>query len=1264
MKKTFITVLLFLSIGCFAQGEANIWYFGFYAGLDFNSGSPVALTDSQLQTNEGCATISNSAGKLLFYTDGVKIWDKNHNLMPNGTGLLGHPSSTQSAVVVPKPNSNTIYYVFATLNAANGGITYSEVDMSLNGGLGDVTNNKNIPLVTPACEKITAIKKINSDYWVMVHGFGDNNFYAYTVSGSGVNPTPVVSSAGATITSNFNTIGYLKFSPDGTKIVAANLESNIELFDFDIVSGLVSNSRVLLTNYGNYGVEFSPSGNVLYVTSNIHLYQYDLTATNIFSTRTLIYDANNELGALQLGPDGKIYLAKFYSNYLHAIAKPEILGVGCDFTFNAVSLGPFGLSEIGLPQFIQSYFNTSFKVQNLCLGSTTMFSLNTSSPPTSIAWDFGDGTTSSDENPSHLYTSPGTYTVSVTATGATGTGTKTRDVVISPIPTATPPQNVLVCDDNNDGFYNFDLTTHNTAILNGQDPNLYTIKYYANTTDYSNNIAIGAPKSYKNPVAYQQETIIAEVSTTENGNCKSATSFNIDVFDAPKLNTAITKLKVCDNTSVGTDADGRVVFDLTQRATEILNAQSAMQFTLSYYKDGALTQSITNPTMYQNTNTTETIFVKKENKDNVNCFVMSSFQIEVLALPSITKIVDLKQCDDDIDGFSVFNLEEAIKKITPNASLETITFFRTAVEAQNNTNPILNTTSYTNQIVSSDQVYVRVLNNNNCSSIAQLNLIVSTTQIPLNFTRTFTQCDDTITGTNSDGIASFDFSSVTNDVQAIFPPGQVLDITYYNNLADALSEKNTIIDITNYRNIGYPNSQNIYVRVDSRLNNDCLGLGSYISLNVEAIPIIKPITETHCDDDQDGLYAFDTSLIRTKLLTGLTNVTLAYFDQNNNALSSPLPNPFVTASQTLKVVATNNTITACSYTSTVKFVVDVLPRAFPVATSLTTVCDDELDPSKQDGKFAFNTSSFETTILGGQTGMIVKYFDENNNSLPSPLPNPFVTATQNVIVEVSNPINTTCAATVTLPFVVNPIPKIILTGDELVCSNLPSFTKVLDAGLLDGSPTSNYSYLWSLNGIEIKGETSYTLTVNTEGLFAVKVTNAQGCSRTRTFTVKASDKANITGVEIVDLAESNSISINLTGAGNYVYSLDDEYGHYQKEALFNNVPAGIHTVFVKDLNGCGIVPKEVAIIGIPVFFTPNNDGYNDYWNIKGANTDFNSKTRIYIFDRYGKLINQISPLEQGWDGTFNGQQLPSTDYWYSIQLEDGRILKGHFTLKR
>jgi gliding motility-associated-like protein len=405
------------------------------------------------------------------------------------------------------------------------------------------------------------------------------------------------------------------------------------------------------------------------------------------------------------------------------------------------------------------------------------------------------------------------------------------------------------------------------------------------------------------------------------------------------------------------------------------------------------------------------------------------------------------------------------------------------------------------------------------------------------------------------------------------------------------------------------------------------------------------------------------------LLNGQTNVTVTYFDSNNNPLPSPFPASFTTTSQTIKAVVTNNTTQKCFDETTIQFIVDDLPEAFAVPTTLTTTCDDESDPLVQDGKIAFDTTTFQSTILGTQTGIAVKYFDGSGNPLSSPLPNPFVTGTQNVKVVVENPINTTCTASIDIPFIVEPLPNINLNtnGDEnkLVCQNDPTFFVQLDAGIQDGSPTNNYSYIWSKDGVGIPGKTAYTLDVNAEGIYTVQVSNISGCSRIRTIKVTASDVAYIENIAIVDMTDINTITINVTGTGDYEYSLDEPSGFFQDSNFFNNVPAGIHDIYINDKNGCGPVTRAtIAVVGLPKFFTPNNDGYNDYWNVKGVNVTFNANSIIHIFDRYGKLLKQIAPTSEGWDGTLNGNPMPGDDYWYTIRLEDGREAKGHFSLKR
>lgn len=1327
MKIKLLLICCFFTVICLAQKEASVWYFGQNAGIKFNSdGSVTALSDGKLSTNEGCATIANSSGNLLFYTDGRTVWDKNHVVMPNGnyyggTGLLGDPSSTSSAIIVPKPGNPNIYYIF-TLdephqeNAAvypnafsgayketisgktpddddglNNGLNYSIVDLSKignNGSVGDIISRNN-QLVTydtnPAgeeikykcSEKLTAVRDASGiGYWVITQF--TNNFYSFKVTSSGVVSTPVKSVVLPSVPTfgyRRNAIGYLKSSPNGKKLAAAydqidsenapfnNYKGSVYTFDFDNLSGTVNNPKLVLTNVNAYGVEFSTDSNVLYASYNSFetsqsLAQFDLLSNDIPNSKIFLFNSPYGIGALQLAPNKKIYYSSYFPNSLGVINNPDVVGPGCDFNPEGQKLEVNTSHSLGLPPFITSFFDAFFEVKNLCFGDTTEFVLNSSQTITSAIWDFGDGNNSTDINPTHSYLNDGTYTVSVTASGPDGMSSNAREIVISKIPIATKPADILFCDDNNDGKYAFDLTTQNAAILNGQDPNLYSINYSVN------NAVITAPTSYTNATPYQKEVITADVYNKINPTCKSSITFEINVFDTPKPNLPVNipDLVSCDNTTVGSDTDGRVLFDLTQKETSILNGQSPTQFLISYYKDAAFTQDVLLPTNYANTAATETIFIKVVNKDNSSCIGATSFQLKVFGLPVIVNTVNLKQCDDDVDGFSSFNLEEAITKITSNSAAETITFYKTLTDAQNNTNAILNSTAYRNQTVTTDKVYVRVENSNKCSRIAQLNLTVSTTQIPSTYSKLFIQCDNAISGTNKDGISSFDFSAVTTEIKGIFPVGQLLDITYYQTIEDALSEKNAISDISNYRNTESPNMQKIFIRVDSSLNNDCLGLGGYITLKVEPVPVVENLKKVHCDDDQDGLYAFDTSNIEQELLNGLTNVTVSYLDQNNNALSSPLPNPFITNSQIVKVVLTNNTATACSFNATITFVVDDLPEVFAIDPLLTIVCDDESDPVMQDGKYPFDTSAFESTLLGGQTGMIVKYYDVNNNVLASPLPNPFLTHSQNVKVEVVNPNNANCSASTTIAFIVNPVPTINLKGEELVCSNLPTFTKQIDAGLLDLSLLNNYNYAWFFNGTLIPAETNYSLTVNKEGIFTVEVSDKQNlCSRIRTIKVAASDIAsNI--ITVVD--ETNTISVSVTGNGDYVYALDDQNGSYQTENSFENVRAGIHTVYIKDENGCGTVFKEVAVFGIPNFFTPNQDSFNDYWNIQGVNESSNAKTTIQIFDRYGKLLKQISPMSEGWDGTYLGAPMPADDYWYVIKLEDNRIFKGHFALKR
>lgn len=1265
MKKKYITILFIISIlVSHAQGEANIWYFGENAGLDFNNGSPVALTNGQLNTREGCAVLSNNLGQLLFYTDGITVYNKNHQVMVNGTGLLGHPSSAQSATIVPKPGSSNLFYIFTTTNEHNpDGFRYSIVDMTLDGGNGVVTADKNVLVFTPTIENISITKHANGiDYWIISHEWDSNNFRVYLLSSTGLSTSPIVSSVGLAPTgAGFQAGGMTKVSPSGSKIAITSTTDFLQLFDFDTNTGTLTNPITLSEESGElYGIEFSPNENVLYATNGFPslLHQFDLTASDIANSKLTLATNGYAVGQLQLGPDAKIYLATEYETSISVINNPNSIGTGCDLQLLTINLNG-KTSRLGLPSFNQSYFfNPAIQLQNACVGEATSFELNNSAV-TSTTWDFGDGSSSTLLNPTHTYTTAGTFTVSVTATSPSGTGTNTRDIIISEVPTATQPNEIKICDSNNDGFASFDLTQQNNNILNGQLASQYNVTYFANATDYASNTSIANPSSYTNAVAYGQQTIIAVVSNNANPNCKATTNFTIQVFKTPVTSTTtLPAIRICDDSSFGTDTDGKAVFDLTQNQSAILNGQSNTEFSVSYYTDSGFINTIATPNNYINTNAIETIYVKISTIPNPNCFVTTSFQIEVYSLPIVNTMVTLKQCDDDNDGFSSFNLIESQSLLVTNPNSFTFAFFETFADAQNNVSPINSLTNYTNQMVSNDMVVVKVTNTNGCFRIVQLNLVVTTTSIPTTFQKTFFACDNLASGSITDGISTFDFSSVTAEVQALYPTGQLLTITYYKNLIDTLAEQNAITNTSNYSNIGYPNSQNIYIRVDSQVNNECLGLGHHITLTVDPIPVVQPLVIKHCDENQDGIYNFDTSTLESDLLNGLTDVTISYTDQNGNPLQ--INNPFATSSQIINVKVKKLNGQQCEYNSTIEFIVDDLPEAFPIPTSLTTVCDDEINPAQQNGLFPFDTSTFEMTLLGNQTGMIVNYFDANNVALSSPLPNPFVSGTQTIRVEVINPVNTTCKTILYIPLIVNPNPSINLLGSELICSDNPTFTRLIDAGLINPSTQNNYTYSWFLNNVLLPNETNYSLNVNTEGIYTVIVENQNGCSSTRTITVTASNSAIIEDIVITDLSATNSIEIITSGLGDYVYSLNNNA--YQVSPVFSPVSPGQYTISIKDLKGCTTINEMVYVMGIPKFFTPNGDGYNDLWNINYLNPSLNLK--VSIFDRYGKLLNQFNPKNRGWDGNYNGHTLPATDYWFLIEFENGRTVKSHFSLLR
>lgn len=188
--------------------------------------------------------------------------------------------------------------------------------------------------------------------------------------------------------------------------------------------------------------------------------------------------------------------------------------------------------------------------------------------------------------------------------------------------------------------------------------------------------------------------------------------------------------------------------------------------------------------------------------------------------------------------------------------------------------------------------------------------------------------------------------------------------------------------------------------------------------------------------------------------------------------------------------------------------------------------------------------------------------------------------------------------------------------------------------------------------------------VNETGTYTVIITDPNGCFTSRNITVTPSNIATIENISIQEGSFNNTIIVDVSGEGDYEFALDDINGQYQSSNVFTNVQPGFHTVYVRDINECGITEELVSVLVFPRFFTPNNDGFNDTWKVYGTNAQFNQGIDVKIFNRYGKLLAQFDHSSPGWDGTLNGNLLPSSDYWFVAKLPDGRTYKGHFSLKR
>jgi len=923
LMKNYTLLLLFLFITpVFAQKEANNWYFGRGAGIQFlDDGTVVPLNGSRMNTNEGCSSISDPEGNLLFYTDGRSVWDRNHVLMPNGnyfggTGLLGDPSSTQSAIILQKKNAPNIYYIFTVdephhLNASvypnqftgdygngesvpinddgyNNGLNYSVVDLSItgtNGSIGDITT-RNVQLYTynPAItdeakykcsEKVTAVKDLNGNGFWVVTQFIDK-FYSFYVGQNGVTQTPVVTQIAPLVPiSGYrrNAIGCIKASPDGKHIAIAHQQVGtamdvavrngvVYLYDFDNATGQVSNPVLVKDNMNPYGLEFSPLVKKLYVSydereSLGRVVQFDLLNADIPSSEVLL-STNQSSTSLQLGPNGKIYRAVNGGSAIDVINNPEEDGVLCGYRTMDVPLPAGSISIFGLPPFITSLFTANIVATGSCQGIPTDFRLQVSNTYDAVVWDFGDGSaTTTQDAPQHLYATAGDFNVTAAITLAGETEIIRKTITISVMPVANAPAPLTECDTDNNGVSDFNLAAVTPIVLGIQDAADFTVRYFA-SQENADTMLQPLPAVYTNTV--NPQTIYVRVQNNNNSNCYAITTFQISASNTPVLGS--TTFGICDDAQDGDNANGQATFNLADVTAQLFQGTG---FTTTYYSGETAAQaqtanSILQQNFYNATPNAQVVYARIVNDAYPACFAVVPVTLMVNALPVNNQAAVLVQCDlgTNPDGFTNFNLTQADAQFTNGNVDLAVRYYNSVTEAETNANVI--TGAFTNTS-NPQQITVKVFNTvTGCFRILPLMLQVTTNTVaPLALAR----CDDDGT---EDGLAEFELTSL-----AIETPAN--SVVYYASENDALLEQNPISS-TYVTTVA--NRQSVFARIET--NNECTALQEII-LNVYSLPnIYVADTDVVCLNTRDYI-TLDAGVRGTNLRylwsTGATTATIS-----------------------------------------------------------------------------------------------------------------------------------------------------------------------------------------------------------------------------------------------------------------------------------------------------------------------------------------------------------------------------------------------------
>ncbi|WP_237747127.1 T9SS type B sorting domain-containing protein [Dokdonia sp. MED134] len=927
-------------------------------------------------------------------------------------------------------------------------------------------------------------------------------------------------------------------------------------------------------------------------------------------------------------------------------------------------------------------------------------------------------------------TSPQTLFILVSSSDAGMCGAETTvDLQVNPLPVIGEPlPEAIACDEDNDGFGAFDLQQYNDDLLATLTD--ITLRFYEtldNATADTGAGQIDITVPYNNITGMTSLYVVAQDTNPATATaCTKIYEFELVVYPIPEIPAALETLTECDD-----DNNLMEIIDLTQNEVAIIGTQDATTLVITYHNTLVDAETGNNPIIdpanYNATQMTplEVIWVRLQVNDgspNI-CAAVSSFEISVESPPTANPAnddLDLMVCDDDADTFNVFDLTVNEASLTGGDPLLSVTYYASLADQTSDT-PIADPTAYTN-IQNPQTIQAVVSSAAGCTDQTTFDIEVLPLPTPNTMPDAVEVCDATTdidtdgdgvidagSGSDTDGFESFDLTGVIAQIGG----GEPVDILVYTDLAFAEANPDdptlAVADVTNFINTTSGN-QTLYARVERNVPGDddldSNGNLCYVIVPFEVIvnplPVLAeagPIDYTFCEefDGDDTMGSVDLTTLADEIgILAAPQVTsdftisyhqlLVQAEANTAALSSPYT---VADGEELFVRIEDNTTGCVNFTSII-FTVESRPEVSPADNMVQCADDLGINVAPNQDEATFDLTQQNAMITGGVTATSVTYY----TSLADAEAMVNAIDTPSAYVNTSNPqtiyaraVNTAsnCESTMVVDFeiFVQPLPYTDLTNeggqicvDEITGETLEPFT--IDGTVEDPQIGVSYSYAWTLDGTFISEDP--VVTVDAAGTYQVLVTatyvDGSECDYLAEAVYAAASAPIFEAIVVEPSFNSSGLYtvevINITGVdptSEYEFALDD--GPFQSSTTFTNVTPGTHTIFGRLASGdCSISEFEIGIIDYPRFFTPNADGFHDTWNIIGLGAEPNLNAKIFIFDRYGKLLKQLSPTSPGWDGTFNGQPMPSNDYWFRVEFTEvddlgtQRTVNGHFTLKR